>query len=119
MIAGPRKTNASDTTLTDSAEVFGAGKIAAAAASPTNLEDGQVVHIDVTSVVENWRKDAANKRFYIDADGTSDSWRIFASGATDPEFRPELRIIGIAVPEPSAFGLVSILGLVMLKRSRR
>ncbi len=87
-------------------ELVAGGAVAAAATSVTGMNDTEVMHIDVTSIVENWRKGQTNFGFYIGtpspADGgTNNGWQIFTTGATDASFRPELRIVGIRVPEPA------------------
>jgi hypothetical protein len=109
-----------DSSLNDAAELVSGGTVAPAAATPTNIEDGEVVHIDVTSIVKNWHDGAANQGIYIGAAGTDNGWQIFASGAANPEFAPELRIIGV-VPEPGTIVLLlSVTSFVVRwRRARR
>lgn len=104
--------------LNTSVELVAGGVLAPAAATATGMNDTEVVHLDVTSIVENWRSGQANYGFYIGTPavsegGTSNGWQVFTTGATDASFRPELRIIGIRVPEPTSATLV-IAGGVLL-----
>jgi hypothetical protein len=103
--------NNSDPTVNGPVELQAAGTIAAAGASATGINDTEVMHIDVTTIVENWRAGQPNYGFYIGtpspADGgTANGWQIFLTGAADASFRPELRIIGV-VPEPAAAALLA------------
>jgi hypothetical protein len=100
----------SDPAVNGPVELQAGGTIAAAGASVTGINDTEVMYIDVTTIVENWRAGQANYGFYIGtpspADGgTANGWQIFLTGAADSSFRPELRIIGI-VPEPGAATLL-------------
>jgi hypothetical protein len=112
----------SDPALNTSTELQAGGKIGPAAATVTGINDTEVMYIDVTSIVENWRLGQPNYGFYIGtpsaADGgTSNGWQIFFSGATDSSFRPELRIIG--VPEPAGAILLLVgFALPLLRRFR-
>ena len=112
-----------DPAVNTSTELVAGGTIASAAATVTGINDTEVMYIDVTSIVRNWRDGQPNYGFYIGTPspvdgGTSNGWQIFFSGATDSSFRPELRIIG--VPEPAAAVLLMI-GAVLpfARRSRR
>jgi hypothetical protein len=116
-----------DPTLNGPLELEAAGTIAAAAASVAGINDTEVIYIDVTSVVENWRLGQTNNGFYIGTPspgdgGTANGWQIFTTGAADASFRPELRIIGILVPEPTASLLLAIavaLAAASTRRNRR
>ena len=101
----------SDPTLTDANELMGSGKIGAAAASVTGMNDTEVIHIDVTSIVENWRAGQPNYGLYLGTTGTTNGWQIFLTGALEAGFRPELRIIGV-VPEPTA-ALLLLFGVML------
>ena len=106
-----------DTSVSDLTELQAAGTIAPAAATLTGMNDTEVVHVDVTSIVENWRAGQTNYGFFIGtptlADGgTANGWQIFVTGASDASFRPELRIIGVLVPEPST--MTTLLGAALL-----
>jgi hypothetical protein len=86
------------------------------------MNDTEVVHLDVTSIVENWRTGQSNFGFYIGTPsptdgGTDNGWQIFTTGAPDASFRPELRIIGILVPEPATASLL-LLGGIFLASSK-
>jgi len=96
-----------DPAVNDANELLGAGTIGPAAASVVDINDTEVMYIDVTSIVESWRSGAANHGFYIGTTGTSNGWQLFTTGATDPSFRPELRIIGVQVPEPASLALLA------------
>jgi hypothetical protein len=102
-----------DATLNDLNELMADGMIGPAAASVSGIEDTELVHIDVTSIVENWRSGQPNYGFYIGSVETSNGWQIFTSGADDPSFRPELRIVSVAIPEP-ATGLMLLSGAFMM-----
>jgi hypothetical protein len=116
-----------DPALNGPMELQAGGTIAPAGATVSGMNDAEVMHIDVTSIVENWRAGQANFGFYIgtagpDNGGTDNGWQIFTSGAADARFRPELRIIGIRVPEPASVAMICLGGLLLLsaiKRSRR
>jgi hypothetical protein len=100
-----------DTTVNDVTELQTAGTIGAAAVSATGMNDTEVMHLDVTSIVENWRAGQANYGIFIGTPtvangGTANGWQIFTSGASDPSFRPELRIIGILIPEPATMTIL-------------
>jgi hypothetical protein len=107
-------------------ELVAGGDIAAAVTSVTGMNDTEMMHIDVTSIVENWRAGQTNFGFYIGtpspADGgTNNGWQIFTTGAADASFRPELRIVGVLVPEPAA-AVLMIFGAILtpsLTRRRR
>jgi hypothetical protein len=107
-----------DPTVNGPLELVAGGTIAAAAANVTGIQDTEVMYIDVTSIVENWRAGQPNYGLYIGtpspADGgTANGWQIFLSGAGDPDFRPELRIIGILVPEPGTITILLAISLLM------
>jgi hypothetical protein len=73
--------------------------------------------------VENWRAGQPNYGFYIGTPGpteggTANGWQVFTSGANDVSFRPELRIIGVLVPEPSA-AILLLLGAIATTCARR
>jgi hypothetical protein len=107
-------------------ELQAVGTIAAAGATVTGINDTEVMYIDVTSIVENWRAGQPNLGFYIGTPspaegGTANGWQIFLTGAADPSFRPELRIIGI-VPEPATATLLAgglLLAAAAHRRPRR
>ena len=99
-------------TLNDANELIANGTIGPAAASTGGHDDTEVIYIDVTSIVENWRSGQPNYGFYVGTTETSNGWQIFTSGADDPSFRPELRIIGV-VPEPAA-GLMLVAGVLLM-----
>ena len=87
------------------------------------LTTPKLVHLDVTSIVETWRTGAANNGLYVGAraEASTNGWQIFTSGATDPSFRPALRIVGVRIPEPTA-AMLMILGATLtasLVRRRR
>jgi hypothetical protein len=112
----------SDPAVNTSTELIAGGVIGPAAATVTGINDTEVMYVDVTSIVENWRLGQPNYGFYIGtpaaADGgTANGWQIFFSGATDLSFRPELRIIG--VPEPAAAVLLVFAALTTLFLRRR
>jgi hypothetical protein len=105
-------------------ELQTAGTIAASAVSVTGINDTEVTYIDVTSIVENWRAGQTNFGFYIgtpgpDNGGTDNGWQIFTTGATDLSFRPELRIVGILVPEPTTAIMIAIGALFVAGARRR
>jgi hypothetical protein len=94
-------------TLNKSSELIAGGVIGPAVLTLPNVNDTEMVHLDVTSVVEAWRAGAANFGFYVDAgNATTNGWQIFTSGAADASFRPELRIVGVRIPEPSTLALL-------------
>jgi hypothetical protein len=95
-----------DPTLNDLNELLAAGRIAPAGATATGMNDTEVIHIDVTSIVENWRAGQANYGFYLGTVDTDNGWQIFTTGAANAGFRPELRIMGVQVPEPSSAALL-------------
>jgi hypothetical protein len=112
----------SDPTVNGPVELQAGGMIAPAAASVTGINDTEVMYIDVTSIVENWRAGQPNYGFYIGTanpteGGTSNGWQIFLTGAGDSSFRPELRIIG--VPEPAAATLLLAGAALMFSARRR
>jgi hypothetical protein len=107
-----------DPTLTDANELMASGAIGPAAASISGLTNTEVVYVDVTSIVENWRAGQTNHGFYIGTTGTSNGWQIFTTGANDATVRPELRIIGVKAPEPGAAVLLG-LASALLFASRR
>jgi hypothetical protein len=105
-------------------ELQTAGTIGPSAASVTSINDTEVTYIDVTSIVENWRAGQSNFGFYVGtpgpADGGTDNgWQIFTTGATDLSFRPELRIVGILVPEPTTVIMIAIGALFVAGARRR
>jgi hypothetical protein len=104
-------------------ELQAAGMIGPAATTVTDINDTEVMFIDVTSIVENWRAGQPNYGFYIGTPGpteggTANGWQVFTSGANDVSFRPELRIIGVLVPEPSA-AILLLLGAIVTTCARR
>jgi hypothetical protein len=112
----------SDPTVNTSTELVTGGVIGPVAATVTGINDTEVMYIDVTSIVENWRAGQPNYGFYIGTPsaangGTANGWQIFFSGATDASFRPELRIIG--VPEPTAAVLFAFGAMLSLPLRRR
>lgn len=111
--------------LSTSVELVAGGVLAPSAVTTTGINDTEVVHLDVTSIVENWRNGQANYGFYIGTPavaegGTNNGWQVFTTGAADASFRPELRIIGIRVPEPSTCALILSSGLLLtaIRRTR-
>jgi hypothetical protein len=105
--------------LTPSAELMASGVIGPVAYTLPNANDTEVVHLDVTSIVEAWRTGAANRGIYVGAvEGSNNGWQFFTSGAADPSFRPHLRIVGVRVPEPATALLVVIAGLALASRRR-
>jgi hypothetical protein len=105
--------------LNNSAELVSGGVIGPAALTLPNVNDTEMVHLDVTSIVEAWRSGAPNYGFYVGAgSSTTNGWQIFTSGAADASFRPELRIVGVRVPEPSTMALLMVPGLLGCGRSR-
>lgn len=112
-----------DPTVNGPVELQAGGMIAPAAATVTGANDTEVMYIDVTSIVENWRAGQPNYGFYIGTanpteGGTNNGWQIFLTGAGDTSFRPELRIIG--VPEPAAIVLLMMGAILPItRRSRR
>jgi hypothetical protein len=116
--------NDSNPAINGPTELQAAGTIGPAAASVTGINDTEVMYIDVTSIVENWRAGQANYGVYIGTPaaaegGTSNGWQIFLTGAPDASFRPELRIIGVLVPEAAAGTLLSAGGIVIAAAVRR
>jgi hypothetical protein len=109
--------------LTNPAELVAGGVISPAAYTLPNVNDTEVVHLDVTSIVESWRTGAPNYGFYVGAGATStNGWQFFTSGAADTSFRPTLRIVGVRIPEPTAALLTSVgtaLAAAMTLRKRR
>jgi hypothetical protein len=98
-------------------ELLVGGSINPAVGSFVGINDTEVVALDVTSVVQNWLNGQANHGFFISAGNTDNGWQLFTSGALDPSFRPELRIIGI-VPEPTTLVALSATALLALRRRR-
>jgi hypothetical protein len=89
--------------LTNPAELVTGGVIAPSAYTLPNANDTEVVHLDVTPIVESWRTGAANYGFFVGAGPTStNGWQFFTSGAADASFRPTLRIVGVRIPEPAS-----------------
>lgn len=112
-----------DTSLNNVVELLANGDVAPAAATATLMNDTEVVHMDVTSIVENWRAGQSNFGFYLatagpDNGGTDNGWQVFVSGATNEYFRPQLRIIGVQVPEPGT-SLLLIAAVVAAGACRR
>lgn len=113
-----------DPTLNGPVELQAGGTIGPVATAVTGINDTEVMYIDVTSIVENWRAGQPNYGFYIGTPspaegGTSNGWQIFLTGAPDSSFRPELRII--AVPEPAGAAILMMVlgGAVSLGRRTR
>lgn len=102
-----------DPAVNDLNELLAAGVIAPATASVSGINDTEVMYIDVTSIVESWRSGAPNFGFYIGTTETSNGWQLFTTGATDPSFRPELRIIGVQVPEPASLVVLLVYGVMV------
>jgi hypothetical protein len=107
-------------------ELQAGGVIAPAATTVEGMNDTEMMHIDVTSIVENWRAGQTNYGFYVGTPspaegGTNNGWQIFTTGAADASFRPELRIVGIRVPEPASGVMIVFSGLLLsgFKRRRR
>jgi hypothetical protein len=115
----------SDPAVNGPQELQTAGTIGAPATTITDINDTEVMYIDVTSIVENWRAGQSNFGFYIGTagpagGGTDNGWQIFTTGATDVSFRPELRIIGENVPEPTAAMFLLVGGMLFgLSAARR
>jgi MYXO-CTERM domain-containing protein len=112
-----------DPALNGPVELQAGGTIAPAGATVTGMNDAEVMHIDVTSIVENWRSGQPNHGFYIgtagpENGGTDNGWQVFTTGAGGVSFRPELRIIGIRVPEPAS-AMMGLGGLLLLAVARR
>jgi hypothetical protein len=112
----------SDPTINTSTELQAGGWIGPAAATVTGINDTEVMYIDVTSIVRNWRNGQPNYGVFIGtpalADGgTANGWQVFFSGATDSSFRPELRIIG--VPEPTYIVLLLLGAAMVMSRKFR
>jgi hypothetical protein len=107
-----------DPTLNSASELMASGTIGPAAASIAGLTSTEVMYVDVTSIVENWRAGQANDGFYIGATGTSNGWQIFTTGANDATVRPELRIIGVKAPEPAATALFAMAVSALLPFAR-
>jgi hypothetical protein len=113
----------SDPAVNGPTELAAGGTIGAAATTVLDIEDTEVIYLDVTSIVENWRAGQANYGFYVGTPsaaegGTSNGWQIFLTGAADASFRPELRIVGI-VPEPTTALTLSAAGIVLTAFVRR
>jgi hypothetical protein len=106
--------------LTNSAELVTGGVIGPAAFTLPSANDTEVVHLDVTSIVDAWRTGAANHGIYIGAGPTStNGWQFFTSGAADPSFRPTLRIIGVRIPEPTTLSMMALAGMSWAMSRRR
>jgi hypothetical protein len=96
--------------------MLAAGEIGEAVGTVEDVEEAEVIIVDVTSIVRNWSNGDTNHGIYIGA-GTSNGWQIYASGATDSNFAPMLRVV--SVPEPSVLTLVFLLGFVATWIGRR
>ncbi|HEX6964016.1 MAG TPA: DNRLRE domain-containing protein [Lacipirellula sp.] len=108
-----------DPLLTDLTELQANGDIGPVAATVVDMQDTEVMHIDVTSIVQNWRQGAPNYGFYLGTIGTSNGWQLFSTGAAEAGLRPELRIITV-IPEPAAATLLaSCLAAAALGHRRR
>jgi len=108
----------SDPALNDLNELMAAGVIAPAGASASGMNDTEVIHIDVTSIVENWRVGQSNFGFYIGTVDTDNGWQIFTSGAANVGFRPELRIVGVEIPEPAAAVMLAAVAPFVRRRRK-
>lgn len=77
----------------DVAAMETAGEIGAAAASFVEIDEAELMKVDVKPILENWLVNGQpNHGFYIGANGTSNGWQIFSSGAIDQDLAPMLRI---------------------------
>ena len=99
-----------------------AGEIGSSVNLFQDIDEAELMSADITSMVENWLLNGdTNYGIYIGADGTSNGWQIFSSGADDPNFAPLLRITykTTAIPEPTTFGLIGLAALTLIGRRRR
>lgn len=94
--------------------MLAANQIGPAVAEAVDVEESEYVRLDVSSIVSNWQNGEANYGFYIAANGTSNGWQIFTTGAVDPDLAPMLRIT--TVPEPLSMALLALAGLAPLRR---
>lgn len=102
----------------DAAAMELAGQIGPEIARLEEIEEAELMIADISGAVQNWLNGAPNYGLYIGpADGTTDGWQIFTSGAVDPDLAPMLRVY-TAVPEPTALALAG-LGLGLLAWRRR
>lgn len=94
-----------------------AGSIGPEIASLESIDEAELVSADVSAAVENWLAGDPNYGLYIGADGTSNGWQIFTSGAADSDLAPMLRIVAAsdsavaAVPEAASIAMWVLMGL--------
>ncbi|MBN1854391.1 MAG: DNRLRE domain-containing protein [Pirellulales bacterium] len=101
----------------EAAAMEAAGQIAAEAARVEGIDEAELMSVDITSIVQNWFHGDPNYGIYIGANGTSNGWQIFTSGAVDPDLAPMLRIY--TIPEPSTLWLALGGFALMLATKRR
>ncbi|TWT30274.1 hypothetical protein KOR34_48320 [Posidoniimonas corsicana] len=94
--------------------MINAGQIGPVVEEVLDVEESEYVRVDVTSIVRNWHDGDENYGFYIGANGTSNGWQIFTTGAVDSDLAPMLRIT--TVPEPISLALLALGGLLPLRR---
>ncbi|TWT30275.1 hypothetical protein KOR34_48330 [Posidoniimonas corsicana] len=96
----------------DAEAMQAANQIGPAVDAAVDILDSELVSLDVTSIVNNWQSGQANNGIYLGAaDGNTDSWRFYSSGAADSDLRPLLRIT-VVVPEPAGGWLLAAVGLI-------
>ncbi|MCO6045964.1 DNRLRE domain-containing protein [Aeoliella sp. ICT_H6.2] len=97
-------------------DMLAANEIAPEAARFESIDEGEYVAVDVTSVVDNWFSGDPNYGFYIGANGTSNGWQIFTSGAIDSDLAPMLRIYTVPEPASVMLGAFGLLALAVYRR---
>ncbi len=107
--------------------MLAAGQIGPEVARFISIDEAELVKVDISTILENWLMNGdPNYGIYIGANGTSNGWQIFTSGASDPDLAPLLRIVANTgttttrpIPEPAGAVLWSVLGLGLVIRRKR